>query len=174
MPFPFSYQRKIEWVRGGSRNVDAIRSALAVELEAAGLKDVEDSEGVLKFRASVLEQKIFAYGSVFADVKSGKIQVLQRDGQITILYRLKLFTKQILGSLAFVALLGVSTATGSIAALVASIVLTAALCLLVFGLNYLQTARDFNHMIRRALRDLRPEDSPDGFRDSSNSQLVLH
>ena len=174
MPFPFSYHRKIEWGRGSSCDLSAIGSALALELEAAGLKDVEVSRGSIKFRGSVLEKKIFAYGSVFADVRGGEIHVLERNGQLTILYRLKLLTKQTLGLLAFIAVLSVSASTGSITALVCATVCFAALCLLFLGLDHLHTVRDFNHLIRGTLRDLRKEPSPGGLRARPNPLSISH
>lgn len=173
MPFPFSCHRKIEWGRGGSREVDAIRSALAVELQAAGLRGVESSINRITFLGSVMEMQIFAYRNPFGVVSSGEIEVVRQNRQLSVLYSLKFHSVPILVSLVLPVIMVMMLPHGTAGDWAASAGFAVAFWLFVHGISYSFHVWKFNHVIQQALCDLRKDASPDEFEEKPTPQSIL-
>lgn len=154
MPFPFSYHRKLEWVRGGSRDVDAIHTALAGELQDAGLEEVESSTNRLRFSSPAKEGWYSRDRGGFGDIKRGEIQIVDRRGRLSVRYSLNLrvFTSEL--AIILPSLLLVTDRPYSLGKIVSLFTLVAIFSTLMYGMRYLHLVRDFNHLIRSAIRDL--------------------
>lgn len=160
-------------MRGRSRNINAIRSAFAVELQAAGLRGVKSSLNRITFLGSVMEMQIFAYRNPFGSVSGGEIEVVEQAGHLSVLYSLKFHSVPILVSLVLPVIMVMMLPHGTAGSWVASVGVAVAFWLFVHGMRYFFHVWKFNHVIQQALCDLRKDPSSDGFKEKPTPHSIL-